>query len=274
MEEFKVFFNDFTIISMVVSGLAVILCIVFVGQFGNYLRRKTFQKSLMNASVRLMSGDRMYLSDTSEERNYLFGMMILDESNEKQLAHLSRFRIMKAAKEGKEIPKKEVQHLFESDLLCEISEEGSALYPDAAYELLDTKRVRVFFRKDLTFVGYKDYRADIEEVLLHAQEQKKLLPAGVQFLRRLDCLKEENKYDNTHYGSFRVPYPAAQYYVLASVHGEEVEFCFDNNYALVVVMKLIDENKNVIIWELAGARQTELYHWVSPWEKEETPVHS
>ena len=233
---------------------ATVVVLWLVRLFVNYyLKIRVIEKSLIAAA------EDIGLLATTPEEIFEHNLKVLQGTDPEQAARYIHTMVMRTIIDGKPPRKVDVERLKKLERLKAIDEDGLTLYPDAVYEMSDVVRGRVFFRRDLTLAGYKDYRPDVEEILVRTMEQKYLLPDDAKFLQRIHCVFEITKWGE-RYGGPGFPYPEMRYHVSEEVHGEQLDLYFDNNLCLIVVVKRQNSQRDDVLWELPGARQPELYH--------------
>lgn len=209
----------------------------------------------------LMDGVRdTGLLATTPEAVFEHNFRVLLQEDRQQAAGCLHHWVMQTIREGKPPRAVDVKRLKKLGRLRAVDASGLALYPDAAHELDGLIRARVFFRQDLTLAGFKDYQPELEEILTRTFEQKHLSPSDAELLRRINCLREVNKFGE-HYGGPYFPYPDERYSVYARFQGEWQEFYFDERLALIVVVNRERDSSRYgeVIWERPGARRPELY---------------
>jgi hypothetical protein len=234
--------------------LAIVFVIWVVGSFIlKHLRKKIIGRSLLTAA------DDLGILAVTPEGKFEHNLRMLLRSSPEGAVELLHSAVMRAIFDGKEPKERDVKLLRKLGHLKTTGKEGRALYPDASYEMNEVVAGRVFFCKDLSLAGFKDYSSDVEAILLRAIETKYLSPNDADFLRCLHVGPNEAiKYGN-HYGGPGFPYPDERYFIMESIRGELTELCFDEKLNLIVAQKKRPDATTEILWERSGARQPELY---------------
>lgn len=238
----------------IIATVVIFAVIVFQGvRVYGKAYAKNVEKSLRNSIE-----DFGLLACTPEQVfEHNFKVLLQDDTKEEAARYLEHW-ITQGILEGKEPRKIDMERLRDLGYLTAVSADGLELFPEAAYEL-DQGRRKIFFKKDLALSGSKDYNNEIGEVLINILDRKHCLPSEIEFLRARGRLSESTaKLGNPPYGGPGLPYPDERYWVYHKFDGEWLDFYFDENFVLVVV---IDRNnqKDRIVWERPGSRQPELY---------------
>ncbi len=237
-----------TLIAYGLVGLGLAL----LGAFIFWLRKRLIARSLMG-----LAGAMGLLATTPEQviENNLSILRRDGEERYRSYLHTALFPGSYGA------PKKEwVKQAKRLGMLKVVAPEHRALFPRAKYELADATWMKVFFHRNLTFAGVKDYSPEIEAVMLRALSEKRLTAADTEFLRKTWSL-----FDGTESGFFGgpgFPYPDARYHLVPTTNTQKFELYFDDNFELVVAKRRVPatpdaHSRDEIVWERPGARQPE-----------------
>jgi len=172
-----------------------------------------------------------------------------------QARELLRGWVLKQARKKGQVLQTDAQRLHDWVQLEAVNGRDRLKPSDAEWRLANVVGKNVFFRADLTFAGYADYRKGIEQILDNLLRQQKLSLSDAEFLRRIYCLAELKKCGE-HYGLLKFPYPMVRYRIDGAV-GKY--FFLDEMLSLVVALERDRDGWLDVVWERVGARQPGLY---------------
>lgn len=221
----------------------------------SYLRRKAIERSIM------ASAESMGMLATTPEQVREHNLRVIEQSgdmvNYKRYLHSYTFDMIDKG----QLTRQHAERLKKAGCLKPVDQIGLSLFPDAKYELANTVRVKVYFRKNLTLAGTKDYSPEIEQIILRVLEQQYLSEGDTELMRRVCHIHACEKFGGEYYGGPGFPYPDERYHINGRVNGLSTDLYLDENFNLIVAQQESAPQKwdKVIVWERPGACQPELY---------------
>lgn len=221
----------------------------------SHLRRKAVVRSIV------ASAENLGMLATTPEQVREHNLRVLERSgdtvNYKRYLHSYTFDMIDKG----QLTCQYVERLKKAGCLKPVDQIGLSLFPDAKYELANTVRVKVYFRKNLTLAGTKDYSLEIEQIILRVIEQRQLSAVDAELLKRVCHIHTSEKFGGEYYGGPGFPYPDQRYHINGMANGLSADLYLDENFNLVVAQQESAPQKwdKVILWERPGACQPELY---------------
>ncbi len=219
----------------------------------NAFRARVIGQSLLTAT------DELGILAITPKEKFEHNLRMLLKYNPNGAGELLHSAIMMDILDGKEPREAYIKLVRRLGHLKAAKKGDRALYPGAYYEMDGVVGGRVFFRKNLSLAGFKDYQADIETILLRTLEAKHLSSDDFTFLRNVHIPITESMKLGDRYGGVGLPYPDERHVIMQSIRGMLTYLYFDEKFDLVVALKKHENGDSEIFWERPGARQPELY---------------